>query len=254
MAVRRRLVGLAVAAAALACIWVSASILSEHSRAAALVRADADEIPNDAPQLAFALHLAKPAYDRSCASCHGGGLRGDRAKGVPDLTAGRFLYGFGQPSELEHTIAYGIRSGRRKSWNLASMPAFATPSPYAAYKIEPLRPDEIDDVVEFLVASSGRAADPGAAERGQTVYTGKGLCFDCHSDDAKGDPSIGAPSLVGGAWLYGDGSRAALRNSVSFGHGGICPGWRGPFDAVTVRALALYVFVASHPAHAATVP
>ena len=212
---RRSLIWLTVVAVAVASISVSASMLSQHSREAALVRADADEIPNHPAQLSFALHLAKPAYDQECASCHGADLRGDRGKGVPDLTVGRFLYGFGQPSELERTIAYGIRSGRRKSWNLASMPAFATPSPYAAYKIEPLRSDEIDDVVEFLVASSGRAADPAAAARGQTVYTGKGLCFDCHSDDAKGDPSIGAPSLLGGAWLYGDGSRAALRKSVS---------------------------------------
>ena len=247
---RRALPWLAAAIVAGVGISVSVGMVSAHRREAALVRADADEIPNDAAQLAFALRLAKPDYDQDCAGCHGAEMHGDSSKGVPDLTSGHFLYGFGEVSEIERTIAYGIRSGRRKGWNLASMPAFATSSPYAAYKVEPLRPGEIDDVVEFLVASSGHPADATSAARGHEVYVGKGLCFDCHSDDAKGDPSIGAPSLVSASWLYGDGSRAALRKSISYGHGGICPGWREPFDAARVRALALYIYAASHKAEA----
>jgi cytochrome c oxidase cbb3-type subunit 3 len=218
----------------------------ERGHETALVRADADRIPQDAALSAVAHRIAEPLYAHDCASCHGAELRGDARAGVPDLTSGHFLYGFGQVSEIEHTIAYGIRSGRPKSWNLASMPAFGTPSPYARYKVEPLKPGEIGDVVEYLVLASGRPADSAAAARGRAVYTGKGLCFDCHADDAGGDPSIGAPSLASTNWLYGDGSRAALRKSVAYGHSGICPGWRGPFDAAGVRALAVYVYQASH--------
>ncbi len=222
------------------------NMVVERGHEVALVRADADRIPGDPTLSSIAHRIAEPLYTRDCVSCHGAGLRGDAGAGVPDLTSGHFLYGFGQVSEIEHTIAYGIRSGRPKSWNLASMPAFGTPSPYTRYKVEPLRPGEIDDVVEYLVSVSGKQADSFAAARGRAVYTGKGLCFDCHGDDAGGDPSIGAPSLVSANWLYGDGSRAALRKSVAFGHSGICPGWRGPFDAAGIRALAVYVYQASH--------
>jgi cytochrome c oxidase cbb3-type subunit 3 len=234
------IVGLIAAGAALTALFV------ERRHEMALVRADADHVPQDAALLAVADRIAKPLYARNCAGCHGADLRGDTAKGVPDLTSGRFLYGFGQVSEIEHTIAYGIRSGRPKSWNLAAMPAFGAAAPYARYKIEPLKPGEIDDVVEYLVLVSGRPADSAAVARGHAVYTGRGLCFDCHADDAGGDPSIGAPGLVGPAWLYGDGSRAALRKSITYGHGGICPGLRGPFDPAGARALALYVYQASH--------
>jgi cytochrome c oxidase cbb3-type subunit 3 len=244
----RRFLWLAAILAIIVATGALGGVFVERDHKAALVRADADRIPRDAALSATAIRLAEPLYARQCVSCHGADLRGDRQGGVPDLTSGRFLYGFGQVSEIEHTIAYGIRSGRPKSWNLAAMPAFGTSSPYARYKIEPLKPDEIDDVVEYLVAASGQPADGAAAVRGRTVFTGRGLCFDCHSDDAGGDPSIGAPSLISGTWLYGDGSRAALRGSVAYGHGGICPGWRGPFDAAGVRALAVYVYQASHRA------
>jgi cytochrome c oxidase cbb3-type subunit 3 len=213
----------------------------------ALLDADPDRTVSDPHLSALAQELAAPIFHARCAGCHGEDLHGDRTKGVPDLTTGHWLYGFGAVSEIERTIAYGIRSGRPKSWNLASMPAFGTPAPYDKYRIEPLKPGEIRDVAEYIVSFSG-PADQNAAARGRTLYMGRGLCFDCHSDDARGDPAIGAPSLAGDAWLYGAGTREDLIRSIAHGHAGICPGWSGSPDAASVRALAIYIYIRSHKA------
>ncbi len=82
------------------------------------------------------------------------------------------------------------------------MPAFGTASPYRKYKIEPLRPDEIRDAVEYVESLAGQAVNREAAARGHVIYLGRGLCFDCHGEDGRGDPAIGAPGLTGEAWLY----------------------------------------------------
>jgi cytochrome c oxidase cbb3-type subunit 3 len=218
-----------------------------HHRQAALLNADADRTPADPHLSALAQEMAAPIFHARCAGCHGDDLHGDRRKGVPDLTAGDWLYGFGEVSEIERTIAYGIRSGRPKNWNLASMPAFGTPTPYDKYRIEPLKPDEIRDLAEYVVSLAG-PADQAAAAHGHTLYMGKGLCFDCHSDDGRGDPAVGAPSLAGKTWLYGNGTREDLFRSIAHGHAGICPGWNGPPDPTVVRALAVYIYLRSHKA------
>jgi cytochrome c oxidase cbb3-type subunit III len=228
-------------------ILVSGAALIAHHRQADLLDADADLTPGNPRLSALAQKLAAPIFHTQCAGCHGDDLRGDRAKGVPDLTAGNWLYGFGEVSEIERTIGYGIRSGQPKSWNLASMPAFGTSVPYAKYRIEPLKPDEIRDLAEYVLSLSG-PADHEAAARGHTLYLGRGLCFDCHSDDARGDPAVGAPSLTGKTWLYGSGTREDIFRSIAHGHAGICPGWDRPPDAAAVRALAVYIYVRSHKA------
>jgi cytochrome c oxidase cbb3-type subunit III len=241
---RRAWLSAGIFALTLAVLTGGGAMIVHHHRTE-LLNADADRTPADRRLSALAQELAIPVFHAQCAGCHGDDLHGDRSKGVPDLTAGNWLYGFGEVSEIERTIAYGIRSGRPKNWNLASMPAFGTPAPYDKYRIEPLKPGEIRDLAEY-VASLGRPADPGAAARGRTLYMGKGLCFDCHSDDARGDPAVGAPSLTGKSWLYGNGTRDDIFNSIAHGHAGICPGWSGPPDATAVRALAVYLYVRSH--------
>jgi cytochrome c oxidase cbb3-type subunit 3 len=228
-------------------VLVGGGALIIHHRRTELLNADADLMPGNPHLAALAQKLAAPIFHARCAGCHGDDLRGDRSKGVPDLTAGNWLYGFGAVSEIERTIAYGIRSGRPKNWNLASMPAFGTATPYDKYRIEPLKPDEIRDLAEYVLSLAG-PADQTAAARGHTLYMGKGLCFDCHSDDARGDPAVGAPNLTGKTWLYGNGTREDLFRSIAHGHAGICPGWNGPPDATAVRALAVFIYLRSHKA------
>jgi cbb3-type cytochrome c oxidase subunit III len=215
---------------------------------AALLRADPDAIVDNAELTRFAVAQAQPIYDRNCASCHGAQMQGDQRRGVPALTGKKWLYGEGRVAQLEHTILHGIRSGDPKGWNLADMPGFAQKEPYRRYRIEPLEPAEIRDVIEFLLVTGGKAGDRAAAERGQKIFADKGQCFDCHSADVQGDSAIGAPNLIDGMWLYGTGTREDIYDTIARGRAGICPPWIQELDPATIRALAVLIYPATHTA------
>jgi cytochrome c oxidase cbb3-type subunit 3 len=213
-----------------------------------LMRAEPDAVVENAELTRFALAQAQPVYDRKCAACHGDQMQGDQRRGVPSLTGKKWLYGEGRVAQIEHTILHGIRSGDPKGWNLADMPGFAQKEPYRRYRVEPLEPAEIRDVIEFLLVTGGKPGDKPAAERGQKIYADKGQCFDCHSADVQGDSAIGAPGLIDGVWLYGTGTREDIFDTVARGRAGICPPWIQELDPVTIRALAVLIYTASHKA------
>jgi cytochrome c oxidase cbb3-type subunit 3 len=96
-------------------------------------------------------------------------------------------------------------------------------------------------VADYLISLSGRPADPAAASRGDSIFHGRGGCYDCHGADAHGDGAIGAANLTDGIWLYGDGSRAAIAESIAHGRAGACPRWIGAMSAGEIRALAVFV-------------
>jgi cytochrome c oxidase cbb3-type subunit III len=236
--------GIAVAALALAVIAVH--IVSQANLRARLMRADPDSIVEDSELRKFAVSVAQPAYDRHCATCHGAQMQGNHEWGAPNLADQDWLYGEGRVVQIEKTILHGIRSGDPQAWNLADMPAFAEPEPYWRYKVAPLAPNDIRDVVEFVLVSGGKRGDQAAATRGDAIFQGRGQCFDCHAADAKGDSAIGAPNLTDDIWLSGNGSRDDLINIVSHGRRGYCPAWGRQLGAITVRALAVLVYIASH--------
>jgi cbb3-type cytochrome c oxidase subunit III len=221
-------------------------VAGQAAMRARLMRADPDAVVQNAELTRFAIAYAQPAYDRHCASCHGDHLQGDRRNGVPDLTHPAWLYGEGRVAQIEHTILHGIRAGDPKGWNLADMPAFAQAEPYKRYKIPPLEPGEIRDVIEFLLVTAGKDGDRVGAARGAKIFAAKGQCFDCHSTDAQGDAAIGAPNLIDDIWLYGTGSREDIYDSIARGRSGICPAWVQELSPVTVRALAVLIYAASH--------
>jgi cytochrome c oxidase cbb3-type subunit 3 len=223
-------------------------LVAQATLRARLMRADPGAIVQDAALRDFAISYARPAYDRHCAACHGAQMQGDPGKGAPNLTDQDWLYGEGRVAQIEHVILYGIRSGNPKGWNLADMPAFARPSPYARYQMTPLEPGDIRDVIEFLMVTADKPGDRAAAERGARIFADKGQCFDCHSTDAQGDAAIGAPDLVDDIWLYGTGTRQDLYDSIARGRSGICPAWFGQLSPVTIRALAVMIHAASHKA------
>lgn len=206
-----------------------------------LLLAAPEAIATDAALGPYARRLGSVAYANHCASCHGADGEGDSRRGVPALASGHWLYGAGRVAELEHTILYGIRSGHPKALNLASMPAFATPKPYAAYEIPSLTPAQIDEVTGYLLSLRGQDINRASARRGSAVFHGNGGCYDCHSDDAKGDSAIGAPDLTGAPWLVGDGSAASIRATIAHGLAGRCPAWIDRLPPATIRALAVYV-------------
>jgi len=206
-----------------------------------ILTADPDALlldPNLAP---YALSRGRAAYAKHCAECHGSRGTGDAHRGAPALASGHWLYGGGRVSELEHTILYGIRSGHPKGWNLASMPAFATARPYAAYPIPPLTPEQVDDVTGYLLSLRGLESERAVAGRGALIFHGSGGCYDCHGEDAKGDPAIGAPDLTDAYWVSGDGSAASIRATIGHGLAGRCPAWIDRLPPATFRALAAYV-------------
>jgi cytochrome c oxidase cbb3-type subunit 3 len=213
-----------------------------------LVRADPNAVPNDPALMGLATRRGKAVYAQACAACHGAGARGDSSLGVPDLGDQDWLYGTGSPAEIERTVAYGIRSRYPKAWNLAAMPAYARPVPLLGQALPTLTPDEIHDLAEFLVNLEDDAADPAASDRGARLFNGAAGCYDCHSSDARGDPAIGAPDLADRIWLYGDGSRASIADSISFGRQGVCPAQIGRLSPAEIREVTLYVYDLSHPA------
>jgi cytochrome c oxidase cbb3-type subunit III len=234
-----------ILASALVLIPAAAGILIAEARAqrARFLMASADTIPADPALLSYAMARGASAYAEHCASCHGDRMQGDPVRAVPNLVDDDWLYGTGRVTEIEHVILYGIRSGNSRGWDLAHMPAFATPHPYNLYAIAPLRPGEIDDVTTYVLSFQHPQADTSAVERGQRIFrdTGKGNCIDCHGSDAKGDSAIGAPDLTDRIWLRGDGSRQTVEDSIAYGLAGGCPAWRAELSPVTIRALAVYV-------------
>jgi cytochrome c oxidase cbb3-type subunit 3 len=202
---------------------------------------DPDAVMVEPELRAFAVDKGKAVFRAHCAACHGADARGDRGGGVPDLADRDWLYGVGRVGEIEAVVLHGIRSHRPKAFALAVMPAFASPVPSATEKIAPLTPQDVRDVTEFLVYREGREADPAAAARGGVIFHDRGGCFDCHGQDARGDPAVGAPDLSDGIWLYGDGAREAIARSIEIGRAGVCPGGAGRLSAVQAREVSAYV-------------
>ena len=219
----------------------------QYAEESSLLRGDPDSLPSDPKLMAFALKRGGPLFQIHCAICHGAAGQGDPNKGVPDLTDGDWLYGTGRAIDIQQVVMYGIRSFNTRGWNLAVMPAYATPRPSASnVNIQPLSPSDIRDLIEWLYHEQGRDTDQDATARGSAVYNGRGACWDCHGSDLKGDPAIGAPNLIDRVTLYGDGSKDSLFNSIALGRHGHCPAWAGKMNAAEVLETALYTYSLSH--------
>ena len=234
---------LAASACLIAAVLVHSSMLESR-----LLREDPNAIPSNAALMGFAQGRGEALFEAHCAACHGSGGQGDPQHGIPSLSDNDWLYGTGLVSDIEQIVKYGIRSYHPKAWNLAIMPAYATPQPSARdRKIPPLSPANIRDLVEFLIRERGQSADGAAAVRGGELFAGAGGCYDCHATDGKGDSAIGAPNLTDGITLYGDGSRDSLWMSIAYGRHGMCPAWVGRISPAGIREVALFVYSLSHP-------
>lgn len=234
---------IAAAIGILASIFIGVRVADDTALRARFLKTLPDSVPADPELLSYAQSHAEPAYRDHCASCHGAQLQGDRVHGIPDLTDSDWLYGNGRVGEIERIVMYGIRSGNTKGWDLADMPGYAKQEPYRRYKIATLLPREIDDIAAYLLSFQKPPTDAAAAQRGFHLFNGseKGVCWDCHGQDAQGDPAIGAPNLTDKIWLSGDGSQQSIHDSIAFGLAGHCPAWITRLPPATIRALAVYV-------------
>ncbi|HEY4443838.1 MAG TPA: c-type cytochrome [Steroidobacteraceae bacterium] len=218
---------------ALVLLGVAAVIVWTRQRHIAdeLLRTDPAEILKSPALLREAMRIGQPPYRQHCQRCHGPSLKGDAALGVPNLAGNVWLYG-NDPVDVERTILYGIRSGHPKSRNLTDMPALVRTGQITA--------DDARDAVEYLQSLAGHPYEKAVALRGRSIYYGKGNCYDCHANDAKGATDYGSPALTGPTWIYG-GDRESLYQSIVNGRHGKCPAWVDVLTPVQIRALALYL-------------
>ena len=205
---------------------VAAARAAQGSRREALASTSLDQIKANPDLLRFAMAGGAAAFGTNCAPCHGRSAQG--FVGYPNLNDDDWLWG-GKIDEIHKTIQYGVRSGHKQTQD-SQMPK---------YGIDKLLDDkQIDDAAEYVLSLAGRATSTPATERGKKVFAEQ--CVSCHADDGKGKADLGAPNLTDGIWLYG-GEKPAIVESIRTGRGGMMPAWQGRLDAVTLKALAVYV-------------
>lgn len=194
-----------------------------------LVSTDLAAISGDQELQRFAVNAGASVFRAQCSQCHGTGGAGVQAGGFPNLNDDEWLWG-GTIEDIHQTVLYGIRNTEHPDARYSQMPAFG--------RDELLTSEEIDQVVEHVLAISRQPHDATLAAAGAEVYDIN--CSGCHGANGEGDPFGGAPSLNNAIWLYG-GDREAIRYSVVNARFGIMPGFSGRLREAEIRAVAAYV-------------
>lgn len=201
-----------------------------------------EDISNDNELFQYAISGGKAIFGDNCAPCHGSGGSGSVAHGFPSLVDDDWLYG-GSLAAIEETIQNG-RAGMMPAHLDTAGGGFTAA--------------QVGELTEYVLKISQQQHDAGAAERGEAIFKGDAGCNACHGDDGKGsvkgtmagmamEPSIGAPNLTDGIWLYG-GSRETVHKSISAGRSGKMPAWGTGFsgfgkklDPLSIKEVTLYV-------------
>jgi cbb3-type cytochrome c oxidase subunit III len=208
---------------------------------------------------AGAMSLGRKVYAKSCAGCHGTDLKGIPGQHVPDLTdsewrfSGDDLQSGGNvkfPSDVEWTVRYGIRSDHPNARGLeadmlAYDPNYRTEEDTKEFGNKAfLTPQEIEDVVDYVLQISGQRADAARATRGDQLFHdgSKGNCFDCHGIDGTGSDPIGSTNLTRtDLYLWGS-DRASILESVIKGRRGFMPAFEDTLKSEEIKAVSIYVF------------
>jgi len=194
--------------------------------AAQLRTASLEQIEKDPKLQAYAQQVGQSVFGDNCATCHG--IGGTGGKGYPNLRDDVWLWG-GKLEDIQYTITHGVRTGADGA-RMSQMPAFG--------RDEMLKPEQIDDLTEYVVHLSGRPAAADAIARAAPTFEAQ--CAACHGADGKGDQALGAPNLTDGEWLYGA-DRAAIRGQIFAGNGGVMPTWGGRLSPETIKAISVYI-------------
>lgn len=201
---------------------------SERAEGSAkLLTASLFEIETDMNLQQFALAMGESAFGDNCATCHGAGGRG--AKGYPMLADDVWLWD-GTLEGIETTLLHGIRHYEDPDTRNSAMPAFGRDGL--------LTTNEIDDLVQFVLAKSGRDADAAAVTRAAPVFAQQ--CTSCHGVEGKGNRTLGAPNLTDQEWVFGSEPRD-IQQSIYNARNAHMPAWQGRLDDATIKALAVYV-------------
>jgi cytochrome c oxidase cbb3-type subunit 3 len=205
---------------------LNALAVQRGQEARMLDKVSLEQIEKDPKLQAYALAVGQSIFGDNCATCHGTG--GTGGKGYPNLRDDVWLWG-GSLEDIQHTITVGVRSGQPDA-RTSQMPAFGRDAM--------LKPDQIDDLTEYVVALSHRRASQAAVARAAPVF--RDNCSACHGPAGTGNQALGAPNLTDADWLYGS-DRASIHDQIWNGHGGVMPSWRARFDPATIKALAVYI-------------
>ncbi len=181
------------------------------------------QIQKNPKLMEFALQGGRAAFKENCAACHGTGAAG--GKGFPNLNDDDWLWG-GKIEDIHQTLLYGIRSGHNSA-RLSQMPSFGLD--------ELLTKQEINDVASYVLSLSKR--DKYNAN-GEKIF--KANCVSCHTSNAGGNQTVGAPNLRDEIWLYGDKKEDVLY-TIYYARAGVMPYWKGRLSDQTIRQLAIYV-------------
>jgi len=195
----------------------------------ALVDADLTTVSANPELMSFAQNAGAAVFRTNCSTCHGSGAAGVAAGGYPNLLDDDWLWG-GDIESIHTTITHGIRNTTHPEARYSEMPKFGVDGL--------LEPQQISEVVEYVLQISGQEHDATLAAAGQTVYLDN--CSACHGEAGEGDINQGAPNLSDAIWLYG-GSRDDVTYTVVNARFGVMPGWNDKLTEDEIRAVALYV-------------
>lgn len=194
---------------------------------ARLLTASLKEIETDLNLQQFALAMGESAFGDNCATCHGAGGRG--AKGYPMLADDIWLWD-GTLDGIETTLRHGIRHYDDPDTRRSAMPAFGRDGL--------LTPQQIDDLVQYVLNLSDREANAEAVSRATPVFAQQ--CATCHGPAGKGDRAFGAPNLTDQEWLFG-GDPRDIQTTIHNARNAHMPAWQGRLDDETIKALSVYV-------------
>ena len=197
----------------------------------ALASADLTTLDANPDLHGFAINAGAAIFRANCSQCHGAGAAG--GKGYPNLLDNDWLWG-GAVTDIAYTVTNGIRNEQSPDSRWTVMPAYG----------ESLLPEEIDALVNHVLAVSGQDHDAALAATGATLFADN--CVGCHGEAAEGNRDLGAPMLSDAIWLYG-GDAATLTETITYARFGVMPAWAEEWRVGTglnpaeINAVAAYV-------------
>ncbi len=194
---------------------------------------DLNDNSGDSEVRDIAIRTGETLFIDNCAVCHGQDASG--GPGFPDLRDRAWLWG-GTAEEIHETLRVGINSQHDET-RLGQMPAFG--------RDQILERADLRALVTYVRHLAGlEQAEAEAREVGEALFAEN--CASCHGEDARGEPTLGAPNLTDGFWIYG-GDRETVYRTLFGGRQGHMPHWGDRLSPVQLKILALYVRSLSQP-------